>query len=182
MDLGEHARTPIERPSGGHGPGLWRLTWPGSASIEAGEKAFLGGSHRSLPGNRGTGLYSPTPNSVAGDSAQASVGASVRNEEQVERHNQRAPAGRPGEMEGHTQKVDSKRGPVQQGSPWVTPEGWRSKGRGTDADGHMGSWWGLLAPPGGSRAGRVRLGLPTLPPAEEKRGLLPATIRYDPPP
>lgn len=87
------------------------------------------GSHRSLRGNRRTCLGSPTPNSVARDSAQASPRASVSSGGRAERHNQRARARRPGEMGGPRRKTAPKENRVHQGSPWVTPEGWPSDGR-----------------------------------------------------
>lgn len=64
-------------------------------------------------------------------------------------------------------KTDLQEGRVHQGSPWVTQEGWRSDGRRAQAGwGHRycrphGQLVGHT--PGGSRAGRVRLGLPNSP-------------------
>lgn len=166
--------------SGGHGPGLRGLTWPTSPGIEPpfwvsriGAFAEIAGPVSSAP---------PQTRSPGTLAAQASAGASVSSGGQAERHNQRAPAWRPGEMKGHTQKVGSRRGPVHQGSPWVTPEGWVRTDGGTDAGGHMSSWWGQLASPRGSRARGFGWAYLTLPPAEDKRGLLPPTIRYDRPP
>lgn len=49
-------------------------------------------------------------------------------------------------------------------------DGGRGRARGTDALGHMDSWWGLPAPPGSSRAGRVRLGLPNSPASGREAG------------
>lgn len=88
----------------------------------------------------------------------------------AEKHNQRAPARRPGETEGHTQKNGSARGPGPSGQP--LGHAGRVALRQTAGAGGLGAQilsatWavggGCPHTPGGSRAGRVRLGLPNSP-------------------
>uniref|UniRef100_A0A7N5KFL7 Cysteine-rich PDZ-binding protein n=1 Tax=Ailuropoda melanoleuca TaxID=9646 RepID=A0A7N5KFL7_AILME len=150
---------------------------PGFAGTEAGE-AFLSGSHRSLCGNRRTCLCSPTPNSVARDSAQASPRESVNSGGRAERHNQRARARRPGETEGHRQNDGSERGPGPSGQP-LGHAGRVALGRTAGAEGLGAQTLSVTWTVGGGclhpREARVPGGFGwaylTLPPAEEKLGV-----------